>query len=80
LLAERKVAIELDDAARAWLAAAGYDPAYGARPLKRVIQRQLQNPLANMILDGSVADGDAVTVTAGDDGLRINGKLVEAAA
>ena len=80
LLADRKVAIELDVSARAWLAAAGYDPAYGARPLKRVIQRQLQNPLANMILDGSVGDGDTVTVSAGDDGLRINGELVEAAA
>ena len=79
MLADRKLTIELDESARAWLAAAGYDPAYGARPLKRVIQRQLQNPLANMILDGSVGDGDTVRVTAGDDGLRINGELVAAA-
>jgi ATP-dependent Clp protease ATP-binding subunit ClpB len=79
LLADRNVSIELDAPARAWLVAAGYDPAYGARPLKRAIQRQLQNLLASMILDGSVADGDSVSVSAGDDGLSINGELVEAA-
>jgi ATP-dependent Clp protease ATP-binding subunit ClpB len=79
LLADRNVLIELDAPARAWLVAAGYDPAYGARPLKRAIQRQLQNLLASMILDGSVADGDYVSVSAGDDGLSINGELVEAA-
>jgi ATP-dependent Clp protease ATP-binding subunit ClpB len=72
LLADRKVPIELDAPAR-------YDPAYGARPLKRATQRQLQNALASMLLGGSVADGDSVSVSAGDDGLSINGELVEAA-
>ena len=76
LLADRKIALELDDAARAWLADAGYDPVYGARPLKRVIQRQLQNPLATLILEGRVHDGDTVTVGAGKDGLIINGEAV----
>ena len=80
LLAERKIAIDLDDRARGWLADAGFDPAYGARPLKRVIQRQLQNPLANMILDGSIAEGDTVSVSARDGGLVVNGRLIEAAA
>ncbi len=80
LLSERKIAIDLDTAARAWLADAGYDPAYGARPLKRVIQRQLQNPLANMILDGSIVDGESVSVSAGEAGLVVNGRPIEAAA
>src|SRR6185437_5112143 len=52
LLADRKITLQLDDKARAWLAEAGYDPVYGARPLKRVIQRSLQNPLAELILAG----------------------------
>ena len=52
LLAERKITLEVDDAARRWLADAGYDPVYGARPLKRVIQRELQNPLATELLEG----------------------------
>ncbi len=76
LLADRKIALEFDDAARAWLARAGYDPVFGARPLKRVIQRQLQNPLATMILEGRVHDGDTVTVGAVDAGLIINGEAV----
>ncbi len=80
LLDERGVAIELDAKAREWLANAGYDPVYGARPLKRVIQRQLQNPLATMILEGAIADGATVRVSAGEDGLAIDGKAVEAAA
>ena len=80
LLADRKITIELDDAARAWLADAGYDPAYGARPLKRAIQRQLQNPLANMILEGTISDGDTISVSAGEAGLVVNGQLIEAAA
>ncbi|MDH3239611.1 MAG: ATP-dependent chaperone ClpB [Alphaproteobacteria bacterium] len=79
LLADRKITLELDDSARAWLADAGFDPAYGARPLKRVIQRSLQNPLAGFILDGTVGDGETVTVTAGPDGLMINGRAAEAA-
>jgi ATP-dependent Clp protease ATP-binding subunit ClpB len=78
LLDDRKVALELDDRARAWLADAGYDPVYGARPLKRVIQRALQNPLATMILQGRIAEGDTVSVTAGDEGLIIAGEPVPA--
>lgn len=80
LLEDRKIELELDDAATAWLANAGYDPAYGARPLKRVIQRHLQNPLATMLLEGSIADGDTVGVGAGPDGLLINGETVHAEA
>ncbi|PJK27408.1 ATP-dependent chaperone ClpB [Minwuia thermotolerans] len=79
LLADRKIGLELDEAARAWLADAGYDPVYGARPLKRVIQRRLQNPLAEAILSGEIADGETVRVSAGENGLTINEKLVEAA-
>jgi ATP-dependent Clp protease ATP-binding subunit ClpB len=80
LLAERKITLALDDGARAWLATAGYDPGYGARPLKRVIQRQLQNPLASLMLEGKIAEGEAVTVSAGDGGLVINGEPVKAEA
>ena len=78
-LAERHVTLDLDPAARDWLANTGYDQAYGARPLKRTIQRYVQNPLATMILDGEIADGDTVTVSVRDGGLAINGELVEAA-
>jgi ATP-dependent Clp protease ATP-binding subunit ClpB len=69
LLEERKIALELDGSARKWLADQGYDPAYGARPLKRVIQRQVQDPLAEKILAGEVRDGDLVKITAGSDRL-----------
>ena len=79
LLADRNIRIALDDSAKAWLAEAGYDPVYGARPLKRVIQRNLQNPLAGLILEGAVKDGDTVPVTASDAGLIIGGHLAEAA-
>ncbi len=79
LLADRQIGLELDDAERNWLGNAGFDPAYGARPLKRVIQRALQNPLASMILEGTIADGQTVKVTAGKDGLEINGKAALAA-
>ncbi len=79
LLAERKIALELDDSAKAWLAEAGYDPTYGARPLKRVIQRSLQNPLATMLLEGTIREGETVRVSAMGDGLAINGRLAEAA-
>ena len=72
-LANRKIALEPDEAARKWLADKGYDPVYGARPLKRVIQRHLQDPLAQMLLSGDVLDGDTVPVTAGPDGLVIAG-------
>jgi ATP-dependent Clp protease ATP-binding subunit ClpB len=79
LLADRNIRITLDQSARDWLAEAGYDPVYGARPLKRVIQRNLQNPLAGLILEGEVRDGEAVTVSASDAGLVIAGHLAEAA-
>ena len=79
LLADRHIALDLDEGAREWLADAGYDPVYGARPLKRVIQRSLQNPLAGLLLEGAVHDGDSVHVTAGPDGLLINDRLAEAA-
>ncbi|MEP3274771.1 MAG: ATP-dependent chaperone ClpB [Stappiaceae bacterium] len=69
LLEERKITLDLDDAAREWLANKGYDPAYGARPLKRVIQKQVQDPLAEKILSGEIADGDQVSVSAGSDRL-----------
>jgi ATP-dependent Clp protease ATP-binding subunit ClpB len=80
ILADRKIAIEVDERALAWLANTGYDPVYGARPLKRVIQKHIQNPLANLILQGSIKDGESVSVTAQDGGLAINGKVFEAAA
>ena len=79
LLDARKIGLELDRGALEWLAAEGYDSTYGARPLKRVIQRSLQNPLAGLILEGSVKEGDTVLVSAGDDGLVINGQMAEAA-
>jgi len=70
-LEERKIHVRLTDAARELLAREGYDPTYGARPLKRVIQRELQNPLAQMILAGTVRDGDTVVATASPLGLFI---------
>ncbi len=76
LLAERRIGLDLDEAAETWLADKGYDPVYGARPLKRVIQRELQNPLAQMILAGTIADGETVQVSAGEGGLIINGQAV----
>jgi len=69
LLDERKVSLDLDDSARTWLADKGYDPAYGARPLKRVIQREVQDPLADKILAGDVPDGSLVKITGGTDKL-----------
>lgn len=78
-LAERHIALELDDKAKHWLADAGYDPLYGARPLKRVIQRSLQNPLAEKLLSGAVKDGDTVEVSASDLGLFIKPAGKEAA-
>ena len=75
-LAARKIALDLDADAKAWLAEEGYDPVFGARPLKRVIQRQLQDPLAEMLLAGDVLDGTTVTVTAGPEGLIVGGKVI----
>jgi len=80
LLEDRKLRLELSDAAKTWLANAGYDPVYGARPLKRVIQRNLQDPLALLILEGKVREGETVRVDAGDGGLLINGSAVPLAA
>jgi ATP-dependent Clp protease ATP-binding subunit ClpB len=80
LLADRKITLVLDSAAKDWLAEKGYDPAYGARPLKRVIQRYLQDPLAELILSGRVKDGDKVAVSATKFGLTFNGKVAPAAA
>ena len=74
-LAARKIRLELDEASRVWLANEGYDPVFGARPLKRVIQRALQDPLAQMLLAGDVADGDAIMVSAGADGLIIGDRV-----
>jgi ATP-dependent Clp protease ATP-binding subunit ClpB len=74
LLEDRKIDLVLDDRARDWLADKGWDPAYGARPLKRVIQRNVQDPLAEMILAGEVLDGTTVKISAGKGGLTFNGK------
>jgi ATP-dependent Clp protease ATP-binding subunit ClpB len=79
LLDERKITVRLDAAAREWLADKGYDPAYGARPLKRVIQKSLQDPLAELILQGAVKDGDTVNVSSTKQGLSFNGKVAAAA-
>jgi len=80
LLADRKIEIALDDKARHWLGNAGYDPVYGARPLKRVIQRRLQDPLAQMILEGRIGDGASIKVGASKTGLTINGQEFAASA
>ncbi|MHA1164795.1 MAG: ATP-dependent chaperone ClpB [Alphaproteobacteria bacterium] len=80
LLDDRKVTLELDDAAREWLANEGYNPAYGARPLKRAIQKSLQDPLAELTLEGAIKDGDVLKVSANADGLVINGTAVAKAA
>lgn len=74
LLEDRKIVLDLDAPARDWLAEKGWDPAYGARPLKRVIQRSVQDPLAEMILEGSVRDGDHVAISAEGGVLTFNGK------
>jgi ATP-dependent Clp protease ATP-binding subunit ClpB len=79
LLRDRNIVLDLDQSALDWLAHQGYDPVYGARPLKRVIQRSLQNPLASLLLEGVVQDGETVHVTAGADGLVIGGRLAAAA-
>jgi ATP-dependent Clp protease ATP-binding subunit ClpB len=71
LLEERKIELQLDSAARQWLANKGYDPAYGARPLKRVIQKSVQDPLAEMILSGEVADGAQIPIGVENGGLVI---------
>jgi ATP-dependent Clp protease ATP-binding subunit ClpB len=79
LLEDRKITLTLDASARDWLAEKGWDPAYGARPLKRVIQRHLQDPLAEMILAGEVADGDTVKIATKGNVLTFNGKPAQTA-
>ncbi|NRB05747.1 MAG: ATP-dependent chaperone ClpB [Rhodobacteraceae bacterium] len=74
-LAARKITLDLDDGAKTWLADEGYDPVFGARPLKRVIQTALQNSLAEMLLAGDIKDGDTVQVSAGAEGLIIGDRL-----
>ena len=76
LLEDRKITLDLDAKGRAWLADKGYDPAYGARPLKRVIQKEVQDPLAEMILAGEIADGQTVTISADRSGILIDGRAV----
>ena len=75
----RQLSLSLDVLAIDWLAKAGYDPVYGARPLKRVIQRHLQNPLAELLLDGTLSDGGTINVSAADKRLTINETLANAA-
>ena len=74
LLDERKITLELTEKARAWLGRVGYDPVYGARPLKRAVQRHLQDPLADRILSGAVPDGSTVKVDEGDGALTFDGQ------
>jgi ATP-dependent Clp protease ATP-binding subunit ClpB len=75
-LEDRKISLSLDAKARQWLAEKGYDPTYGARPLKRVIQKWVQDPLAQMLLAGELADGSTVKLSASQGRLTINGKAV----
>ena len=79
LLDDRKITIKLDASARDWLAEKGWDPAYGARPLKRAIQKSVQDPLAEMILAGKIKDGEKVVISGGKLGLTFNGKVAQAA-
>jgi ATP-dependent Clp protease ATP-binding subunit ClpB len=79
LLEDRKITLTLDAAAREWLATKGWDPAYGARPLKRVIQRYLQDPLSEMILAGEIQDGDRVVISVEGNVLTFNGKAPQTA-
>jgi ATP-dependent Clp protease ATP-binding subunit ClpB len=71
LLKDRKIALELTDGARAWLGRVGYDPVYGARPLKRAVQKYLQDPLADAILRGEIRDGQTIRVDEGDGALKL---------
>ncbi|BAQ18690.1 ATP-dependent chaperone ClpB [Methyloceanibacter caenitepidi] len=80
LLADRKITLVLDETAKTWLGNKGYDPAYGARPLKRVIQKYVQDPMAEMILEGKVHDGETVEVSVRDGELTFNGATAKEAA
>ena len=72
LLRRRNIELNIDDLAVGWLANEGYDPRYGARPLRRVIQQRLLNPMANRLLEGTIRDGDRVVITHSDEGLDVN--------
>ena len=72
LLVDRNITLDLTEGAMAWLGRVGYDPVYGARPLKRAVQRYLQDPLADLILSGSVPDGSTVRVEEGDGALNLS--------
>jgi ATP-dependent Clp protease ATP-binding subunit ClpB len=76
LLEDRKIALSLDDKGRRWLAEKGYDPTYGARPLKRIIQKWVQDPLAQLLLAGEIRDGSTVRISAARGELTVNGKAV----
>jgi ATP-dependent Clp protease ATP-binding subunit ClpB len=78
-LEPRKIELDLDEAAMTWIADRGYDPVYGARPLKRVIQKALQDPLAELLLAGAIKDGDSLKVGADRDGLLIGDSANDAA-
>jgi len=80
LLEDRKITIVLEPSAREWLADKGWDPGYGARPLKRVIQKSVQDPLAELILSGRIKDGERVVISAGAHGLVFNGEAAAQAA
>jgi len=80
LLEDRKITIQLDAKARDWLAEKGYDPAYGARPLKRAIQKAVQDPLAELILSGKIKDGENVVISANKQGITFNGEVAQQAA
>jgi ATP-dependent Clp protease ATP-binding subunit ClpB len=71
LLADRKITLDLTDAALRWIGRVGYDPVYGARPLKRAVQRYLQDPLAEMLLEGKLSDGATLKVDEGDGKLEM---------
>lgn len=75
-LDDRQITLDIDTQAMAWLADSGYDPVYGARPLKRVIQKQLENPLATLLLEGAIHDGDTVAVTVHDGHLMLNDRAI----
>jgi ATP-dependent Clp protease ATP-binding subunit ClpB len=79
-LIEHAITLEMTDDSRDWLADKGYDPAYGARPLKRVIQKAVQDPLAEMILSGKIRDGEKVVISANRQGITFNGEVAAAAA
>jgi len=79
LLDDRKIVLKLDASGRDWLAEKGWDPAYGARPLKRTIQQAVQDPLAEMILAGKIKDGETVRISGDKLGLTFNGKMAQAA-